>query len=360
MEKSDRIRIGGLKILEGGACVVSSSPLRANSLSADICGPLARKRINLTFFTHLAGDRQVICTADELGEAAFTLVKRHITAGSELQLQRGTAIIAAYPHDKRPEIMGTFIRSLARARVLLQGLASSPSAISVVLSARREKAAVQQLFEHFYIPAFASPQEFFDAQPPPAELVQQVVATYQEKVIKVYWILPQPDLDLWEATISSTAILEGFALALIDLGKLGLKIPFLVANPGLGGKDFLLSFSTSRDASPEDQGPEVRRILQRHLPDLRPMRFSPVAGIFLHGPHFGDRYGVVYTFLQALARARVGLLALSCTVSSISAVLKQQELGAAVRVLEETFEAPRYQPRRPMGRPGGGTGGSQS
>lgn len=360
MEKSDRIKIGGLKILEGGACVVSSSPMRATSLSADICGPLAGKKINLTYFTHLSGDRQVLCTADKLGEAAFTLVKRHAAAGSELQLQRGTAVIAAYPHDKRPEIMGTFIRSLARARVILQGLASSPSAISVVLSSRREKAVVQQLFEHFHFPAFASPQEFFDAQPPPAELVQQVVATYQEKIIKVYWILPQPDLDLWGATISSSAILEGFAQALIDLGELGLKIPFLVANPGLGGKNFLLSFSTSRDASQKDQGPEVRRILQRHLPDLRPMRLSPVAGVFLHGPHFGDRYGVVYTFLQALARARVSLLALSCTVSSISGVLKQQELAAAVRVLEETFEAPRYEPRRPVGRPGSGTGGHKS
>ncbi|MBI4643567.1 MAG: hypothetical protein HY743_07510 [Deltaproteobacteria bacterium] len=360
MEKFSRIRIGGLKVLEGGACVVSSSPLGANCLSADICAPLAQKKINLTFFTHLSGDRQVICTASEMGEAALTLVKSHAAPGSELHLQQSTAVIAVYPHDKRPEIMGTFIRSLARARVVLHGLASSPSAISVVLSSRREKAVVQQLFEHFYFPAFASPQEFFDAQPPPEELVQQVVATYQEKVIKVYWILPQPDLDLWGATISSTAILEGFAHALIDLGKIGLKIPFLVANPGLGGKDFLLSFSTSGAASQTDRGSEVRRILQWHLPDIRPMRLTPVAGVFLHGPHFGDRYGVVYTFLQALGRARVSLLALSCTVSSISAVLKQQELGAALQVLEATFEAPRAGAPRPYGRPGAGTGGNRS
>ena len=332
--------------------MVSSSPLGANCLSADICAPLARKKINLTFFTHLSGDRQVMCTASEMGEAALTLVKSRAAPGSELHLQRDTAVIAVYPHEKRPEVMGTFIRSLARARVVLHGLASSPSAISVVLSSRREKAVVQQLFEHFSIPAFASPQEFFEAQPPPAELVEQVVATYQEKVIKVYWILPQPDLDLWGATISSTAILEGFAHALIDLGELGLKIPFLVASPGLGGKEFLVSFSTSRAADQPDQGHEVRRILQRHLPEIRPMRLTPVAGVFLHGPHFGDRYGVVYTFLQALGRARVSLLALSCTVSSISGILRQQELKAAVDILEETFEAPRPpagpRPRKPL------------
>lgn len=332
--------------------MVSSSPMGENCLSTDICAPLARKKINLTFFTHLSGDRQVICTADKMGEEVFTLVKRHAGPGSALHLQPGTAVIAVYPHEKRPEILGTFIRSLARARVILHGLASSPSAISVVLSSRRVKAAVQQLFEHFHFPAFASPQEFFDAQPPPAELVQQVVATYQEKVIKVYWIVPQLDLDLWGAQISSTAILEGFAEALIDFGELGLKIPFLVASPGLGGKDFLLSFSTSREPSQGDQGLAVRRILQRHLPEIRPMRLTPVAGVFLHGPHFGDRYGVVDTFLQALGRARVSLLALSCTVSSISGVLKQQELAAAMQVLSETFEAPRPltgpRPRKPV------------
>jgi hypothetical protein len=318
--------------------------LEANCLSADICAPLAQEKINLNFFTHLSGDRQVFCTADEVAEAAFNLVKRRAAPGSELSLQRNTAVLSVYPHDKRPEILGTFIRSLARARVILHGLAYSPSAISVVLPSNRVKAAVHQLFQHFHFPAFASPQEFFDAQPPPAELVEQVVATYQEKVIKVYWIMPQPELDLWGARISSTAILEGFAQALIDFGGLGLKIPFLVASPGLGGKDFLLSFGAFTPVSPSDPSFEVRRILQTHLPDLRPARLTPVAGIFLHGPHFGDRYGVAYTFLQALGRARVSLLALSCTVSSISAVLRQQELGAAMQVLEETFEAPQSRP----------------
>ena len=52
-----------------------------------------------------------------------------------------------------------------------------------------------------------------------------------------------------------------------------------------------------------------------------------------------------------LGRARVSLLALSCTVSSISGILRQQDLTAAVDILEETFEAPRPlsgpRPRKP-------------
>jgi aspartokinase len=337
---NQRIRIGGLKVLEGGACVVSSSPRGEDRLSARVGAPLARNKINLTFLTHVAGDREVLCTTGATGEAALTILKSHADPQGSLEIQAGTAVLALYPHDKRPEVIGNFIRSLARARVRLHGLASSPSAISAVFSSRRQKAAVEQLFQDFQFSSFASPQEFFAAQPPPEEYVQKVVATYQEKTIKVYWIVPQPDLDLWGMSISSTEILEGMASALMDLAELGLKVPFLVALPGLGGREFIVSFSTARTPEAADQGNEVRRLLKQHLPEARPMRLTPVAGIFLHGPHFGDRYGIVQTLLDALERARVTLLALSCTISSISLIIRQQELAAAQLVLGNTFEAP--------------------
>jgi len=325
--------------------VVSSSPRGEDHLAAQVCAPLAQNRINLTFLAHVAGDREVLCTAGQVGEAATTLLKTRANPGADLQLQSGTEILSLYPHDKRPQVIGNFIRSLARARVIIHGLASSPSAISVVLSAKRKKAAVLQLFEDFQFSSFASPREFFEAIPPPEEYLQKVVATYQEKTIKVYWIVPQPDLDLWGMSISSAQILEGFANALMDLADLELKVPFLVALPGLGGREFIVSFSTARPPAAGDQGEEVRRLLKKHLPEARPMRLTPVAGIFLHGPHFGDRYGIANTLLDALKRARVTLLALSCAISSISLIVRQQELAAAQLILGNTFEAPVEIPR---------------
>jgi hypothetical protein len=320
--------------------VVSSSPLGENRLGAGVCAPLALSRINLTFLTHVAGDRQVLCTASEAGEAAVTLLKSHAGPQGSQELQPGTAILALYPHDKRPEIMGAFIRSLARARVIIHGLASSPSALAVVFSERRKKGVVRQLFQDLQFSSFASPEDFFTAQPPPEEYLQKVVATYQEKTIKVYWIVPQADLDLWGMSVPSAGILEGLAHALMDLGELGLKIPFLVALPGLGGKEFIVSFSTARAPSAGDQGSEVRRLLAKRLPDTRPMRLTPVAGIFLHGPHFGDRYGIALTLVEALEKAHINLLALSCTISSISLIIRQQEMAAAQLILGNTFAAP--------------------
>jgi hypothetical protein len=338
LEKSDRIRIGGLKVLEEGACVESSSPpLEHNRLGLSVCAPLARHRINLTFLTHVAGDREVVCTASDAGEAALTLLQAHADPGASLVLKPGTSILAVYPHDKRPEVIGTFIKSLARARVVIHGLASSPSAISVVLSSSRIKAAVEKLFEHFHFPAFASPEEFFSAQAPPKEYLEKVVAAYQEKVIKVYWIIPQSDLDFWGMSIATGDILAGFADAMMEMSRLTLTIPFFTALPGLGGKEFILAFCTAR---PQPGQGEIRRILQHHLPDIRPMRFTPVAGIFLHGPHFGDRYGIAHTLVDALEKAHIPLLALSCTISSISLIIRQQELAAAQVILGKTFAAP--------------------
>jgi hypothetical protein len=341
LEKFDRIRIGGLKVLEEGACVESSSPMEDNRLGRQVCAPLAQHRINLTLLTHVAGDREVLCTAGDVGEAALTLLKAQADPQGYLTLKPGTSILAVYPHDKRPEVIGTFIQSLARARVVLHGLASSPSAISVVLSSRRIKAAVDQLFQHFHFPGFASSEEFFSAQAPPKEYLEKVVATYQEKIPKVYWIIPQSDLDLWGMSIATADILAGFAQALAEMGKVGLSLPFLVALPGLGGKEFILSFSTARrQPGGPDQGGDIRRILKQHLPDLRPMRLTPVAGIFLHGPHFGDRFGIAHSLVSALETAHISLLALSCTISSISLIIRQHELAAAQVILGNIFAAP--------------------
>ena len=163
---------------------------------------------------------------------------------------------------------------------MIHGLASSPSAISVVLSSSRIKPAVEQLFEHFHFPGFASPQEFFSAQAPPKEYLEKVVATYQEKINKVYWIIPQSDLDLWGMSIATADILAGFAAALMEMGELGLAIPFLVALPGLGGQEFILSFSHG-PAPTRRAGPR-----QRNAADLE----KPPAGSPAHAPHPGGGY----------------------------------------------------------------------
>jgi hypothetical protein len=333
-------RVGGLKVIEAGACLASSSPGGEFRLGHQVTGPLAQNRINLTFLTHVAGDRTSLCISSPEGEGTLARLKNLAGREDAFQLQPDTVIMAVYPHNKRPDIIGAFIRSLARSRSIIYGLASSPSAISVILESRRKVRVATQLFQDFQFSSVATVEEFFAAQEIPEEYVRKVVATYQEKKIKVYWIVPQPDLDLWAVSIPTSDVLEEVADILTRFGEFGLTIPFLIAIPRLGTEELLFAFSTGRAPGSKDQGGIVRRVLNERLPGLRPMRLIPVAGIFLHGPHFGDRYGIVHALVEALEQTHVTILALSCTISSISVIIRQQELAPALLVLGQVFEAP--------------------
>lgn len=336
-QDQSKIKVGGLKILEEGAGVASSSLKGAQRFRPGICSPLARNKINLTFLTHVAGafgaeDYTVFCTELTAGMTSFTLVKADSAASGHVSLHAPICIISLFPHDKRSDIKGAFVRALAQARVMVLGLASSPSAISAVISAHAKERAVARLFSFFEFPSYTTPEEFYAIQPPPADLVREVVAAYQEKVIKIYHLMEQTDLDLWSFSIPSSSVLENLGAALMALGKQGLKIPFLVALPGPEDR-FICTFSTA-----SERHKEVARLVEEHIPVIPPERLSPVAALFFHGPHFGDRYGIADTLIQAFERIQVKPLALSCTVSSISVLIREESLGPAAQVVAETFE----------------------
>jgi aspartokinase len=322
--------------VEGGACLASSFRPGDYRLGADICAPLAQNRINLTLLSHVAGDQildsvTVLCTEMAAAADTYSLIKAR-RPGKAVQFHSGACVLALYPHDKRSDITGSFILSLAQARVMIRALASSPSAVCAVLSQSARARAIEVLFQHFVFPSYRTPQEFYAVVHPPREFVREVIARYQEKTIRVYYIVHQAGLDLWDLSVPSSQALEDFAKALIDLGRNNLAVPFLTAVPGPGNK-FTLSFGLSADYANE-----VERTLKAHIPAVVSRRHRPVAAVFLHGPHFGDRYGIADTLVRALDRAKVPLLALSCAVSSITAMVREADLPATLQILGENFE----------------------
>jgi aspartokinase len=340
MGPKEKIHFGGIKLLSGGSCFVSAAIGGKFRLGSQVTGPLAENKLNLTFLTHVDGDRTAFCTAGATGEGTHVFLQNLATGRDVFQHQPDIALLAVYPHNKLPGNIAAFIKSLAESKSKIFGLASSLSALSVVLEGRRQVTVLDHLFENFQFKSFASPREFLAAQEFPEEYVRKAVATYQERVVKVYYVLPQSDLDLWALSVPTTAILGDIANVLDHFADLGLTIPFLIGIPRLGTEDLLFAFSTAHAAEAGDQGSTIRRLLQERIPGIRPMRLTPVAGIFLHGPHFGDRYGIAHSLVEGLDRARVTILGLSCTVSSISVIIRQQELAPALLVLSKRFEGP--------------------
>jgi aspartokinase len=66
-----------------------------------------------------------------------------------------------------------------------------------------------------------------------------------------------------------------------------------------------------------------------------------VAALFLHGPHFGDRYGIANALIQTLEQSHTEILALGCAVSSISVVIDAEDIPTATRALQTAFSIPR-------------------
>jgi aspartokinase len=335
----EMIAVGGIKVVEGGAFVAISSPSGKDYLRGGICLPLAQQRINITLLTHMTGGGElnsasVICTDIKAGATSYSLAKASYRSIQDvIRLHPGTCIVSIYPYNRRPEIVGNFLRALARAKVLTYAVASSRSSISAVMSLDAKEKAIRQLFKDFYFSSYASAAEFFAAQPPPEELVKQVVAVYQESVIKIYYLEELPDQDIWSLSVPSVMALERFGEALLALKNIECPIPFFLAVWLLGKKELLFSFSTS-----SHHADEVRRLLKFSLPGINLRRQRQVAAIFLHGPHFGDRYGIASTLLEALDQAKVSLLAISCSVSTISAMVKKKDLESAMEILTRTFE----------------------
>jgi glycine cleavage system regulatory protein len=60
----------------------------------------------------------------------------------------------------------------------------------------------------------------------------------------------------------------------------------------------------------------------------------------VNGPHFGDRYGIVSELCESLGSRQVDLLALSCTIASITGVVPRCHYESALEAIQERFEVP--------------------
>jgi len=316
--------------------VASSSPGDDNLLATGICSPLARNKINLTFLNHAFLDQgasciTAFCTEGSAGRAAASLVEAHHASTVTVNLHGDVSILSVFPHEQRPQVAGVLLQALARKEITLQGMASSPSAVSAIVSTAETEAAIDTFFEAFAFPAYRSPSDWYGAYEGKEHLLRKIIASYQEKVIKIYDIVQQSDLDLWSLTVAQSDLCD-LGAALKTLGQSEIRMVFVIGLPSLEKR---LSFSFCLPGGEETQ---IREVFSSHLGNPALTCYSKVASLYIHGPHFGDRYGIAHALVKALESKGVSLLALGCTVSSISVIIKEEDLAGAVQALEASFQ----------------------
>jgi len=316
--------------------VASSSPGDDNLLATGVCSPLARNKTNLTFLSHAFLDQganciTAFCTEGSAGRAAASLVEAHHASTAIVDLHGDISILSVFPHEQRPQVVGVLLQVLARKEITLQGMASSPSAVSTIVSTAETEAAIDTFFEAFKFPAYRSPSDWYAAYEGKEHLLRKIIASYQEKVIRIYDIVQQSDLDLWSLTVAQSD-LGDLGAALITLGQSEIRMVFVIALPSLENR---LSFSF---CLPEGGEAQIREVFSSHLGNTALTCHSQVAALYIHGPHFGDRYGISHALVKALESKGVSLLALGCTVSSLSVIVGEQDLDGAVQALEASFQ----------------------
>ena len=316
--------------------MASSSPGDDNLLATGVCSPLARNKTNLTFLSHAFLDQganciTAFCTEGSAGRAAASLVEAHHASTAIVDLHGDISILSVFPHEQRPQVVGVLLQVLARKEITLQGMASSPSAVSTIVSTAETEAAIDTFFEAFKFPAYRSPSDWYAAYEGKEHLLKKIIASYQEKVIRIYDIVQQSDLDLWSLTVAQSD-LGDLGAALITLGQSEIRMVFVIALPSLENR---LSFSF---CLPEGGEAQIREVFSSHLGNTALTCHSQVAALYIHGPHFGDRYGIAHALVKALESKGVSLLALGCTVSSLSVIVGEQDLDPAVQALEASFQ----------------------
>jgi len=327
-------KLGGFKVLKDVTRIVVASPREADDFPLRVFRALADQKINLPYATCIS-DEHVwgITIVVEAVDAVRTSAALEAAITKRPTLHPKGAILSIFPHRKNPEITRALFETFGREGVALDAMASSPSAISVLLDEGILNRASSALFGPFTFSAYRTPADWKLAQKGKEQLYKEVVASYQEKRPKVYGLEYQDGQALLQVKLDRGhmgtlgALFKRFA-------RPDLHLTFLTASPCKEGKE-QISFCL-----PVSQDNACQQIVTDTASGSDPRCLEPVAAFSMNGPHFGDRYGIVSDLLVALSSGHVDLLGLTCTIASMTGVVPSTQLTAAIEAIRGRFDIP--------------------
>ncbi len=333
-----KVRLGGIKAFEKRAYLTSLCR-SGDDVLGDICSSMASDRINLNLLTHIGdnGTRESItaaCTEDADGFSSYIHWKASRGECDIGKLLTDVSIISVFPHDQKLNVTGLLMDAVASHGIRPYGFASSPSAIATLVASSDFEATIYGLFDVFEFPTYSSPLDWNAAYRGQEDLLSEIICSFQEEIIKVYNVTYHIDLDLLNTSLPLDR-LRDFGAALLELDELPIRIPFLVSKSSPDDTSMYFAFCLA--AAYRD---EVKNALGRNLPGLDFRCHGPVSVFFLHGPHFGDRYGIANALVRSLRQANISPLALSCAVSSVSVVIEGNNTDQTLAALDTNFQIP--------------------
>jgi len=159
---SDKIPINGLK-LSGQLIVLYVDAQIQPPPSARLprlCRLLAQHQINIAYLTTAGGiDSQpdLCCIDTEDLPAAIAAIEEDANLQPCVRIGESVGLITFYPHHSSLKLIGKALQALSEGGIRIHGLASSISALSVLVDFERLDRAGELLDGCFQMPVHASP-----------------------------------------------------------------------------------------------------------------------------------------------------------------------------------------------------------
>lgn len=142
------------------------------------------------------------------------------------------------------------------------------------------------------------------------------------------------------ALLNVTAVPDRPGIAASVLGELGARsvnVQFIVQCIDQSERD-QVAMCVDRDDLPVAQ-----EVVNRVAPTIeagKVVTMAEVAIVSIFGPDFRERPGIAGTMFEALAGRGINILAISTSISTVSAVIEGKNLEQALLSLRETFDLP--------------------
>lgn len=162
----------------------------------------------------------------------------------------------------------------------------------------------------------------------------ETIAVYWEPKIRVYGLTTETGLSLYTVVFPVDRLSywggvvrhlggEGGEFILINLQKVSAATMQLCLLPAAG-------------SGAQDVGKWLEKGLKNEATtSLRVI--APVELIYLHGPHFQDRYGIAEAAIRPLNNADIPILSAGCAGTSVYIVVSENRAREAAVCLSETF-----------------------
>lgn len=160
----------------------------------------------------------------------------------------------------------------------------------------------------------------------------ETIAVYWEPKIRIYGLEKQTRLSLFTIVFSRDKIAH-WGRQIADLERTGQFFEMISLQPHASSSMQLCLLLTENDQN-------IQRMLEKGIADDATTSLqivAPVELIYLHGPHFQDRYGITEAAIAPLSRANIAILVAGCSGTSVFLVVHENMAEVAAACLAETF-----------------------